>query len=128
MRLAASSLAGAVALGLAACGGGGGGGGGSCTPGPTAAIHITATGISPVNVCVEPAGTVTFVNDDAAATHDIEFDTAGCPAVGNISPGGQATATFPTQANCSFHDGSNASAAFRGTVAVSTVTVTGGGY
>jgi len=123
--------AGAGVLGLAACGGGGGGGGGSnsCSPGPAAAITITATGTSPTNVCVAPGGAVTFSNNDMTATHDIEFDTGGCPTVGNIAPGGQVTATFPTQENCSFHDGKNAtSTAFKGVVAVTAVTVSGGGY
>ena len=121
----------AVVLGVAACGGGGGGGGGSgsCSPSQAATLSITATGLSPTNVCVVPGGTVTFINSDTAATHDIEFDTAGCPTVGNIAPGAQASATFPTQQNCSFHDGRNASnASFQGTVAVTAVTVSGGGY
>lgn len=122
---------GAVGLWLTACGGSGGGGGtsGTCTPGPSATIAIAATGISPTNVCVQPGGTVTFRNDDAAATHDIEFETAGCPAVGDVSPGTQVSASFPTTRNCTFHDGRNASStAFRGTVAVTSTMVSGGGY
>ncbi len=129
MRFAACLvLAAAAAMGLAACGGGGGGGA-SCSPGPTAALAISATGISPTNVCVQPGGTVSFTNNDMSSTHDIEFDTSGCPTVGNIPPQGQMTVTFPTQENCSFHDGTNpSSTAFRGTVAVTSVTVSGGGY
>ncbi len=118
-----------AALGLAACGGGGGGGA-SCTPGMTAAIAITAMGTSPTNVCVQPGGTVTFTNNDTVA-HVIEFNTpASCPqTVGSIPPGGQVTATFPTQVNCSFHDATQpTNTAFQGTVAVTPVTVTGGGY
>lgn len=121
---------GAAALGLAACGGSSGGGGSaSCTPGPTATLTITATGLSPTNVCVQPGGTVAFTNSDATATHSIVFDTAGCPTVGDISPGAQASANFPTQVNCTFHDGRNpTNTAFRGTVAVAAATVSGGGY
>jgi hypothetical protein len=129
MRLAALLCSGA--LGLAACGGGGGGGGAaSCTPGPSAALSITATGLSPTNVCVQPNGAVTFTNSDTSASHDVEFETANCPTVGNIPPnGGQVTVTFPTAENCTFHDGNNpGNTAFRGTVAVATVMVSGGGY
>jgi len=121
----------AVALGAAACGGSGGGGGGgsnSCSPGPSASMSITASGLSPVNVCVQPGGTVTFSNTDQAV-HDIEFDSTGCPTVGDIAAGAQMAVTFPTQGNCTFHDGRNASnAAFQGTVAVTAVQVSGGGY
>ncbi len=126
MRSMAAVLS-CAALGLASCGGGGGGS--SCSPGPTALLTINATGLSPTNVCVMPGGAVTFRNADTASDHDVEFETGGCPAVGDIQPGGQVTATFPTQGNCTFHDGKNpSSAAFRGTVAVTTVNVGGGGY
>ena len=121
-----------AALGFAACGGGSSGGGSAqtCNPGATASVTISATGLSPTNVCITPGGQVAFVNSDPAATHDIEFDTSGCPVVGDVSPGGQVTATFPaTQVNCSFHDGRNTTnTAFRGTVAVTAVQVSGGGY
>jgi plastocyanin len=126
MRTAALLLAGAGALALGGCGGGGNGAA-SCTPATTASLTITAAGVSPTNVCVQPQGQVTFTNNDTVA-HHIEFDTAGCPAVPEIAAGAQATATFNTAENCSFHDGNNASNAFRGTVAVTAVTVTGGGY
>ena len=117
-------------LALAACGGGGGGGGGgTCTPGSTASLTINASGLTPTNVCVQPGGSVTFHNADTAASHDIEFETSGCPTVGQIPAGGQTTTTFPTAGNCTFHDGSNPSnSAFRGTVAVTSVMVGGGGY
>lgn len=70
-----------------------------------------------------------FANKDTASTHDIEFDTTGCPAVGNISPGGQVTATFPTTVICAFHDGKNpGNAAFIGNVAVASTPPAGGGY
>ena len=69
-------------------------------------------------------------NSQRGGAIDIEFDTIGCPTVGDIAPAGvQVTAKFPTQMNCSFHDGANASAAaFKGTVAVTAVVVSGGGY
>ncbi len=118
-----------AALGAIACGGSSGGGAQSCTPGLTASLSFSATGISPTNVCVQPGGVVTFTNSDTAATHSVVFDTTGCPTVGDIAPGAQATATFPTQQNCTFHDGRNAgNTAFRGTVAVTAATVSGGGY
>jgi plastocyanin len=129
MRSAAACVA-TVVLGLAACGGGSSGSSASCTPGSTAALTVTATGLSPINVCVLPGGTVTFTNSDPSAAHDIVFDTANCPTVGNISPNGaHVMATFPTQENCTFHDANNPNnTAFRGTVAVTPGTVTGGGY
>ena len=121
----------AVVLGLAACGGGGGGAA-SCNPGPTASMSITAAGLSPTNVCVSPGGTVTFTNNDAAL-HHIEFDnTASCPAIAELTPRGTAgasqQATFANTVNCTFHDGDNAAVVFSGTVAVTSVVVTGGGY
>jgi len=129
MRLVTLLGAGAAVLGLTACGGGGGGGGSnSCSPGPTAAITISATGTSPTNACITPGGTVTFTNNDTAAHHDIEFDNS-CATGGDIAPGAQKTVTFPTSGNCKYHDSnSSANAAFQGTVAVTTTTVSGGGY
>jgi plastocyanin len=127
MRSGTFFVLGVATLGLAACGGGGGGGG-SCTPGQTAALTISATGISPTNVCVAPSGTVTFTNNDAVV-HVIEFDTPTvCPTVGNVpANGGQVPVVFPTAENCSFHDaGSSSNSAFKGTVAVTAVTVSGG--
>lgn len=117
-------------LGIAACGGGGGGGGGSCSPGPTATLTITATGLLPTNVCVQPGGKVTFVNSDTSATHSIVFETSSCPPGGDVpANGGQLAVAFPTQVNCTFHDGTNpTNNAFQGTVAVTQVTVSGGGY
>jgi plastocyanin len=121
---------GVAVLGLVSCGGGGGGGAATCTPAPTAALTVTATGLSPMNVCVQPGGMVTFTNSDPSAAHDIVFETPNCPTVGNLAPnGGRVMATFPTAENCTFHDANNAgNSAFRGTVAVATVTVSGGGY
>ncbi len=132
MRRIARVVSCAAALGVGACGGGGGGGGSgggsTCSPGQTASLTLQATGLSPPNVCVLPGGSVTFHNADTA-DHDVEFDTPGCPTVGDIAPGAQVTATFRTQQNCSFHDARNASSsAFQGTVAVTTATVGGGGY
>jgi hypothetical protein len=99
--------------------------GGSCTPGQTAAITITATGLSPINVCVLPTnGTVTFTNSDTKS-HTVVFSTPGCPTVGTIAAGGQATATFTTQENCSFQVDNGSTT---GTVAVTSAMVMGGGY
>ena len=130
MRKITISLASVVFV-LAACGGrggGGGGGGGSCTAGPTASLAVTATGLSPVNVCVQPGGSVTFTNSDPGASHDIVFDTPGCPTVGSIAAGGgQVTAAFPSVMTCVFHDASApaaTAAAFRGSVTVAPPTMT----
>ena len=131
MRFAWVLVCGTALSALVACGGGGGGGAESCSPGPSASLSITATGLSPMNVCVAPGGTVTFTNSDTATTHDVEFESAGCPRnPGDIAPGGgRVNVTFPTEGNCSFYDGKNASnPAFRGTVAVTSIVVSGGGY
>ena len=126
----------AVVLGLAACGGGGGGAA-SCNPGPTASMSITAAGLSPTNVCVSPGGTVTFTNNDAAKLINPDppgkmYNTASCPAIAELTPRGTAgasqQATFANTVNCTFHDGDNAAVVFSGTVAVTSVVVTGGGY
>jgi plastocyanin len=127
MGFAAGLATVAAALGLAACGGGGGGAA-TCTPGQSASMTIKSTGISPTNVCVLPAGSVTFTNSDAVP-HHIEFDAATCPTVPEIAAGSSQQATFPsTVMNCSFHDGNNPAAAFSGTVAVTSAVVSGGGY
>ena len=126
--IAGGAMFGGAILGLAGCGGSGGGGAASCSPGPTATMSITSGGLSPTNVCVQPGGQVTFTNNDSAR-HHIQFEVAGCPTLDEMSPGATATGTFATTANCTFHDGDNpANAAYRGTVAVSSVMVSGGGY
>ena len=132
MRMRICLALGVTAAGLAACGGGGGGGGGaaSCTPTTTASMTITAAGVTPINACVLPAGTVSFKNNDTVA-HHIEFDNtaAGCPTLAQIDPGATGSAVFPTSMNCSFHDGAApTNTAFQGTVAVTSATVSGGGY
>lgn len=130
MRFAAGLATVAAALGLAACGGGGGGGAATCTPGQTASMNITSTGISPTNVCVLPLGTVTFTNSDQVS-HHIEFDNTACPTVPEITAGSSSQpAKFPsTTTTCSFHDSDKPGAtAFTGTVAVTTAVVSGGGY
>jgi plastocyanin len=122
-RAACLSIVAASAVLAAACGGGGGGGN-TCTPAQSATITITATGVSPNQVCLLPGGTVTFNNSDTAQ-HDIEAG-ASCPALnlGAIGAGTSKSATFADSQTCQFHDQTNASnAAFQGTVAV---TATGG--
>jgi len=116
---------------LASCGGDGGGGGetGTCNPSSTAAITISASGVSPTAVCVLPGGTVTFTNSDSAQ-HDIE-PIGNCPALalGQLAPSESKTATFSSAQICTFEDADNAgNAAFQGTVAVSQTTTTGPGY
>ncbi len=130
MRHTYGALIAAAAL-AAGCGGGSSSkqGNGSCTPGQTATVNITASGVSPQAVCVLPNGTVTFNNSDTTA-HDIE--TSGACAelnLGSIAAGQSATAMFPTTATCTFQDTTHAgNAAFQGTVAVSTSMTTGPGY
>jgi hypothetical protein len=118
------------ALALAACGGGGGGGGGTCSPRPTASLTINDTGFSGANnACVQLGGAVAF-NNTGSSTHSINFDTPGCPAPGQqtvavLANSTSGLVTFPSTAvNCSFHIDTNT--ALSGTVAVTSVTVTGG--
>jgi plastocyanin len=121
----ALALAGAL---IVACGGSSSGGN-SCTPGSSAAISITATGMSPQNACIQPGGSVTFTNNDTVQ-HDVEFEGGGCPnSPGGIQPGASKQVFFPTSQNCGYSDITKPSvAAFTGTIAVSTQTQTGGGY
>ncbi len=120
-------------LAVAACGGGGGGGGAaSCTPAPTATLTINDTGFASGanNACVQLGGQVTFTNA-GASPHTVNFDTPGCPASGPVAvavvAGTSSTLTFPsTVVNCRFHIDANM--ALAGTVAVTTTTVSGGGY
>lgn len=117
---------------LGACGGSSNNNSGAtCNPGGTAAITIKSTGMSPMNVCVLPSGTLTFTNSDTAP-HDMVSD-ATCPELntGSIAPsGGTAMVTFANTAKiCSFHDSLNASnPAFQGFVNVTTAPVGGPGY
>jgi plastocyanin len=116
---------------LGACGGGAGDGGGSgtCTPGSTASIRITSSGVSPTAVCVLPGGTVTFTNNDSAA-HDIESG-ATCTELnlGSIAAAQSKSATLPTVEVCPFHDaGAPSNMAFQGTVAVTSAPAQGPGY
>ena len=132
MRTTSVVAIGMAAAALASCGGdapAAGAGGGTCTPGTTAGITITATGVSPKAVCVLPAGTVRFTNSDTVA-HTVQ-SVGGCTQLdlGPIAPAGSATATFPIEALCSFRDAAApTSVAFQGTVAVTVAPATGGGY
>jgi plastocyanin len=126
-----SAAFGVLVLLLGACGGGGSGGGSTACP-QTSTVTISSTGVSPTTVCVAPGGTVTFNNTDAVA-HDIEATGACTPLnLGSIAPAGTKTTTALTiAATCGFHDATNASAAFAGTIDVSMTTGgsgSGGGY
>lgn len=130
MRSAISFVPAAMVAAALACGGGssGGGSGGSCTPGPSASVAITSSGVSPKAVCVLPSGSVTFTNNDTVA-HDIQG--SGCTELnlGSIAPAGTKSATFSTTETCTFHDaGSPSNAAFQGTVAVTSAPASGPGY
>lgn len=127
MSKARLALAVAGAL-IAACGGSSSGSN-SCTPGSSATITITATGMSPQNACIQPGGSVTFANSDSVQ-HDVEFEGSGCPtSPGGIQGGASKSVVFPTSQNCGYSDTTKAGvAAFTGTIAVSTQTQTGGGY
>ncbi len=128
MKAATGSIVVALAF-LAGCGGSGGGGSGSCAPGATATVKVGSAGFSPKAVCVLPAGSVTFTNTDTVA-HDIESGMVCLELnLGPIPAGQSATATFPTAQTCSFFDAAHSTdAAFEGTVAVTSGTVSGPGY
>lgn len=121
------------AMAVLGCGGGddggGGGGGGGCTPGNSASITVSASGLSPRAVCVRPGGSVTLTNSDTVA-HDFEGGSS-CTQL-NLDPigaGQSATVTFPTAAVCTFFDAAHQNeAAFQGTIAVTTGRVEGPGY
>jgi plastocyanin len=126
-----STLLVAAVVMLGGCGGGGSStsGSGTCTPGRTASVAVSATGFSPVAVCITPDGSVTFTNGDTVA-HDIESGVT-CTALnlGEIPAGQSKTATFPTETTCPFFDAAHSTdTAFQGTVAVSTNPTTGPGY
>ncbi len=121
----------AAAAVIAGCGGGSSSkqGNGSCTPGMSASVSITATGVSPKAVCVQPGGTVTFHNNDSGA-HTLQA-TGACSELnlGPIAAGQSDTAMFATTATCTYADAAHASdAAFQGTVAVASAPTTGPGY
>jgi plastocyanin len=132
MQRALKWMISAAAVGLAACGGSSSGTG-SCTPIQLASIAIASGGVSPKAVCVLPAGTVRFTNNDTLQ-HDIQADSgsgSGCSTLnlGPIAPSQFKDAVFPTLGTCAFHDSGNATnAAFQGTVAVSNAPVSGPGY
>ncbi len=121
-----------VATAVSACGGGsssGGGGTGSCNPTMSTGFTLSSAGVTPKAVCVLPAGTVTFTNNDTAA-HDIQ-SSGGCPdlVVGSLAPSSQKSVVLSTVETCTFHDASNpTNTAFVGTIAVNNATVSGPGY
>lgn len=110
--------AGALAIGMAACGGSssptapsGGSGGSSSSPGPVGAtITITASGMSPASVSIGVGQSVTLVNNDSR-THEISSDPhpvhTDCPALnlGSLNAGQSRTSnTLTTARTCGFHD------------------------
>jgi plastocyanin len=134
MKVGACSILVAAAVVSGGCGGGSSSkqGSGSCTPGQSAAMSISSTGVTPQAVCVLPGGTVTITNHDSVA-HDIEASTstAECTGLnlGSIAAGQAATAMFPAAVTCPLHDAAHPSdAAFQGNVYVTTAPATGPGY
>lgn len=127
----------AAATLLGACGGSDNtGGGATCTPGATTTVTITASGVSPKAVCVQPStaptnGIVRFTNNDTVA-HSVVHSGSTCAEldVGPIAPGTTASsAPLATAAVCQYHDpAAPTNTAFQGTVAVTTGTVGGPGY
>jgi hypothetical protein len=113
----------AMAL-LGACGGGSGGGN-SCTPAGSATVTISATGVSPTQVCLTPGGHVTFTNSQAVQIHLTSI--AGCPELGastSVDATGTKQVDFLNAETCNFGVTEQPGvAAFQGTVAV---TATGG--
>jgi plastocyanin len=133
MRTGAVAITVAAAL-LAACGGGGSSStqsNGTCTPGTTATVTITSSGVSPKSSCVLPGGNVTFANHDTGA-HTIQPTTAGAGCagldIGSIAGNGSATSgTLPTAMACGYSDGTT-NAAFAGTVFVQSAPAGGPGH
>ena len=111
---AAAMVAATIAIG---CGGGGGGG---ATPptnpsNPTqgtigATIRITANGVVPPDVSIEPGQRVRFINDDTRP-HQIQTNPhlfhTDCPAnnIAILGPGQEVeTAQFVESKGCGFHN------------------------
>jgi plastocyanin len=122
MRLVTSAV---LVFALGACGSGGGGSSTTCPQ--SATVTVSSAGVTPTTVCIAPGGTVTFSNTDTVA-HDIEATGACTPLnLGSIAPATMKTTTALTiVATCGFHDAVNASAAFQGTVDVSSGSNGGG--
>lgn len=118
-----------AAVALCACGGSSNSGGGSCNPGATAAFTIKSTGISPAANCVQPNGSVSFTNTDTSAHTVSSSDCSELNALGSVAPNnGSVTATFgAAQKTCTFSV-TPGTAAFLGTLGVTTVVQSGPGY
>jgi|SRR5690606_23826458 len=113
LRLTTAAVAAALAL---ACGGGGGS---YMTPTPNeptptgeigATIHITATGVTPNDVEIEPGQRVRFVNDDTRP-HQIQTNPhlfhTDCPPnnIAILQPGQAAeTTAFTEVRGCAYHN------------------------
>lgn len=115
-KMTAAALFALASAGLAmACGGGGGG---YTAPTPTtptsgtlgATIHITATGVTPNDVSIDPGQFVRFVNDDTRP-HQIQTNPhlfhTDCPPnnIAILNPGQSAdTGVFPEEKGCGYHN------------------------
>ena len=112
----------ALLVGMAACGGGGGGGNGGGNPaGPSGAppnigatVTITASGVSPQQVRIQPGEAVRFVNNDGVAhvpssnPHPTHNDCPGINAAGTLQPGASGTtSSLSSLRSCGFHDHNN---------------------
>jgi plastocyanin len=115
MKISLSATVAMVAAGLAiACGGGGGGANTPAGPAPTqtigATVHITANGLTPADVLIEPGQRVRFINDDTRP-HQVQTNPhlvhTDCPAnnIVILNPGQTAdTGTFNDRKGCGYHD------------------------
>ncbi len=116
----AAALATTFAIGFTACGGGGGGAPLSPSPGPSqpgqpaATVTITAAGVSPRTVRIEPGQSVRFENNDTQAhvpssdPHPTHTDCPAINAAGTLAPGASRdTAALPAARSCGFHDHNN---------------------
>ena len=133
--LTAAAVAGALAIGLAACGGGS-----SPTQPPpgggVATVTITANGVSPSTIQITAGQQVKFVNSDGttreilSTPHLVHDDCPGINVVGSLSPGSdRTTERLNTVRICGYHDHRNPDdQRFRGQINVGTSTGPGPGY
>ena len=116
MKMSAAALFALVSAGLAfACGGGGGYTQPAAPSTPAsgtigATIHITATGVVPNDVTIEPGQRVRFVNDDTRP-HQIQTNPhlfhTDCPPnnIAILNPGQSAeTTAFEEAKGCGYHN------------------------
>jgi len=128
----AAAVAATFAIGFTACGGGGSGAPLAPSPGPSqpgqaaATITITADGVNPRTVRIQPGQSVRFVNNDSQThvpssdPHPTHSDCPGINSAGTLAPGASRdTSALSAARSCGFHDHNNPDEArFRGQIVV----------